>query len=221
MDAIEEGVGRATEMGRPIHFTTGSGRTGLMHHDAAPQILAGLSTLGHVAFLAGQMGARIINTLSNPDVLPISADIIRTGYLSAGNPELYNDDDIRFISSDHFSYAAGVMATIEREQVATNIMIGGFWAESLMFAETGAKIGAFQIAGTAKYNQLPFFVAVADYVLIGEEIYAAGAYLSKEPEEVGAVVGQDATKIIVICLIIAGSILATLGNTVLNGLLNL
>ena len=221
MDSLREGVGRATEMGRPLHFTTGSGRTGLMHQDAAPQILAGLSVLGHIAVLCGELGARIINTISNPDVLPVSTEIIREGYRTAGHPESFNEDDIRFISSDHFSYAAGVMATIEREQVATNIMIGGFWAESLMFAETGARLKAIQIAGTAKYNQLPFFIAVCDYVLLGEEIYAAGAYLSKDPLEVGGVVGQDVVKVLVIIMILIGSLLATGGNFWLKTILGM
>ena len=88
-------------------------------------------------------------------------------------------------------------------------LLGAFYAESLILAETGNSIGAIQIAGTAKPPQLPFFVAACDYTLIGEELFAASAYLSKEPRMLGSLKGQDAGKGIAILFIIVGSVLAT------------
>ena len=83
-----------------------------------------------------------------------------------------------------------------------------FTAESLILAETGAISGAVQIAGTDAVAQLPFFVTACDYTLIGEELYAASAYLSREPLLLGALKGQDMGKIAVVVLLIVGSILA-------------
>jgi len=96
-----------------------------------------------------------------------------------------------------------------REKPAACIYMGAFFAESLILAETGNFIGAIQVAGTAQPAQLPFFVAACDYTLIGEEFFAASAYLSGEPEQLGSLTGQDAGKLISGVLIIFGCLLAT------------
>ena len=89
-------------------------------------------------------------------------------------------------------------------------MMGGFYAEALLFAETGSTTGAIQIAGTDSYTQLPFFITTCDYTLMGEELYAASAYLSREPRLLGSLKGQDVGKAIFLAVLIAGVVLATL-----------
>ena len=81
--------------------------------------------------------------------------------------------------------------------------------DSLILAETGNSIGAIQIAGTASQAQIPFFVTACDYTLIGEEFFAASAYLSKKPELVGGVRGQDMIKVAVIMSIILSTLIMT------------
>ena len=71
--------------------------------------------------------------------------------------------------------------------------------------------GAIQIAGTDADHQLPFFVTTCDYTLIGEELYAASAYLSREPIQVGTLLGQDIGKALILCVLGVGTVLATLG----------
>jgi len=102
-----------------------------------------------------------------------------------------------------------------REKPATVFFLGAFYAESLILAETGHSVGAIQIAGTAMPAQLPFFVAACDYTLIGEELFAASAYLSKEPLLMGSLKGQDWGKVIFMFFIGAGVILETMGITFL------
>jgi hypothetical protein len=89
-----------------------------------------------------------------------------------------------------------------REKPAACLYMGKFYAESLILAETGNSIGAIQIAGTASQAQIPFFVTACDYTLIGEEFFAASAYLSQKPELIGGVRGQDMVKVGVITIII-------------------
>ncbi|HNW37176.1 MAG TPA: hypothetical protein PKM25_19700, partial [Candidatus Ozemobacteraceae bacterium] len=88
--------------------------------------------------------------------------------------------------------------------------LGSFSAEAMLLAEMGSSVGAVQIAGTADVAQVPFFVVSCDYTLIGEELFAASAYLSRRPEEVGALKGQDAGKLAVALLILIGAGLATI-----------
>ena len=100
-----------------------------------------------------------------------------------------------------------------RDKPAANIYLGSFYAESLLLAETGFSTGAIQIAGTAQVAQLPFFVVACDYTLIGEEHYAAGAYLSREPRLLGSLKGCDFMKVALILAIVVGCGLETAGVT--------
>jgi hypothetical protein len=213
LDAIEEAVGRATEMGRPVHYTIGWADGGLSGSMAA-QILAGLSVLGHVGELAAKYKVKVITTVSQPDTLPLHEEILRMAYQKQGKPEALAPDSVRFISIDLYAYSAGVLGEIEREKPAANIMIGAFWMESLLFTEAGFRQGAIQIGGTARTSQIPFFVATCDYTLIGEEIFAAGAYLSKEPSQIATIAAQDIGKIIALALLISGLLLHAFGNPI-------
>jgi hypothetical protein len=115
------------------------------------------------------------------------------------------------MTTDQFGYVAGVDGIMMRDRPAANFYLGAFYAESLIFAETGYTTGAIQIAGTAEVDQLPFFVVACDYTLIGEELYAAGATLSDDPVQIGSIRGQDIAKAIFIIMIIVGVILKLIG----------
>jgi hypothetical protein len=93
-----------------------------------------------------------------------------------------------------------------REQPAANFFMGAYYAESLLLAEPGAATGAIQIAGTDSDHQLPFFITACDYTLIGEELYAASAYLSREPALVGTLRGQDIGKGVILSVMLFGSL---------------
>lgn len=106
-----------------------------------------------------------------------------------------------------------------REKPAANFLIGSFFAESLILAETGQSVGAIQIAGTAELAQLPFFVTTCDYTLIGEELYAASAYLSREPLLLGTIKAQDTIKAILMITMALGIVTLALGSDIVRRLL--
>ena len=205
LDAIDEALGRATEMGKPVLYVPGIGSIG----DA--QTLAALSILGHIASMTAKLNTRLIVCNRDTTVHPITEAIVQQSYRQAGKLEDYSADDIRYLSSEQFAFASGVMGLMAREQVAAAILIGAFWSESLLFAEKGHQLGAIQVAGTANAPQLPFFVTACDYTLIGEEIYAASAYLSREPVLLANIVVQDWGKIATILLILVGAVATTFG----------
>jgi len=214
LEALDEAVGRATEMGRPVHYSPGIGS-----FDNA-QTLASFGILSYVAAKCARYSTRLIVSNRNPVVYGVTDATVRQAYLSEGKLEEYNPTDVRFISDQQFGYASGVMGIMHREKVATNILMGAFWAESLIFAEVGSQVGAIQIAGTANTHQIPFFVAACDYTLIGEELYAAAAYFSKDPVLIGNLIGQDYGKIAGAIIIIIGALVATTGSDALTKLLS-
>jgi len=208
LDAIEEAVGRATEMGRPIMASHGIAG---FEDTYAPQTAAGMSVLGYVARLCAKYDTQLFVPCRYSALVPVAQEIVQQAYIAEGKPEAYKPDNVMFLSDEQFAYSIGYMGLMTREKAAANIMIGGFWAESLQLAETGFMAGAIQIAGTANYHQIPFFVVCTDYCLIGEEIFAAGAYLSKDPVLTGSLAGQDFGRLVAEILIILGTILATAG----------
>jgi hypothetical protein len=142
-------------------------------------------------------------------VMTAARETVQAAYLTAGRPEAYNEDRIYYVTQEQFPYVAYLAGYMVREKPAACFYAGTFFAESLILAETGNSIGAIQIAGTAEAAQLPFFVAACDYTLIGEELFAASAYLSGEPHQLGSLRGQDAGKLLAGVLLTAGSFLAT------------
>ncbi len=214
LDVIDEAIGRATEMGRPLFASHGiSTMTSATY---GPQTIAGLGVLSYLAEKCAEAGARLCVPVRQLTVWPIVVEICESGYKKAGKPEDFDaTDQVRFLSSAQFGFSSNYMGWMWRERAAANIMIGAYWAESLQLAETGARIGALQIAGTANNSQIPFFIAACDYCLIGEEIYSAGAYLSKDAEMIGSLAGQDMGKLLAIVLIILGTLLATAGSDIL------
>jgi hypothetical protein len=138
-------------------------------------------------------------------------EVVKEAYLNAGRPDAYSDDMVYYMTDDQFGYAAGIDGLVVRQKPATIFYQGAFYAESLILAETGNSIGAIQIAGTAQPSQLPFFVAACDYTLIGEELFAASAYLSHEPKLLGSLKGQDLGKAAIILALIVGFLIQALG----------
>jgi len=206
LDAIEEAIGRATEMGRPVHFSPGiAGVT----DQSAPQTMAAMEILGYATELVAKYNTEMVVSIRTPDLFPIAQEVARQRFLAAGKPDMFTEKTVQFFSSDQFAYSASCMGFITREHVAANIMVGAFWAESLLIAEAGAAVGAIQIAGTANLHQIPFMVAACDYTLIGEELFAGGAYLSQDKLKLGSMAAQDYLKIISIVLLLLGALSAT------------
>ena len=196
LKAVEEAVGRSTEMGRPILYVPG-----IMDMNEV-ETVAGVIILGHVAQMTAQYETGLDVPVARAIVMQAARESCKEAYLSQGRPEMFNEDMVHYISDDQFAYAAGVNGIMQRDKPAACLYMGKFYAESLLFAETGNGIGAIQIAGTASQAQIPFFVTACDYTLMGEEFFAASAYLSRKPELIGGVKTQDTIKLMLIGLII-------------------
>ncbi len=207
LDAIEEAVGRATEMGKPVLYISG------IEDVDNIQTVASMIILGNVAKMVAGYETPLYVPICMPFVVPIAEERVKEGYAAAGKPDAYNRDNIRFISSEQFAYAAGVNGIMMREKPAANLMFGSFYAESLLMAETGFYTGAIQVAGTANIHQLPFFIVACDYTIIGEEFFATSAYLSREPKLLGSLKGSDLAKAVIMIILALGAILETTGIT--------
>ena len=200
LKAIEEAVGRSTEMGKPILFVPG-----IMDMNEV-ETVAGVVVLGHVANMTARYETELDVPVARAIVMQAARQVSKEAYLTQGRPELYNEDMVHYITDDQFAYAAAVNGIMQRDEPAACLYMGKFFAESLLFAETGNSIGAIQIAGTGSQTQIPFFVTACDYTLMGEEFFAASAYLSQESDLIAGVTAQDVIKIILVLIILLGTV---------------
>ncbi len=204
LNAIDEAVGRATELGKKVLYIPG-----IMSIDEN-QTIASLAVLSHVARMTARYSTELDVPNKDPLTFASARETVREAYMQEGRPDLYHESMVHYVTYDQFAYTASVSGIMVRERPAANFLIGSFYAESLLLAETGQASGAIQIAGTAEVAQLPFFVCACDYTLIGEELYAAGAYLSRQPAMLGSIKGQDWTKAAVGVAIVLGVLLESL-----------
>ncbi len=204
LEAVDDAVGRATEMGRPIMFIPG------IQDMNDIQTVAGITILSRVAKVAAERDAQLEVPTSRSLVMTAARETVHSAYLDVGRPDAYDERKIYYTTDEQFAYVAAVTGAMVREKPAACFYMGAFFAESLILAETANTAGSIQIAGTAMPAQLPFFVAACDYTLIGEEFFAASAYLSGEPQQLGSLKGQDIGKGVGLVLILLGAALATI-----------
>jgi hypothetical protein len=203
LDALDEAIGRSTEMGRPVLYVPG------IDEIKEIQTIYSMMILRHVARKTAEYGTDLIVPVKDSVVMAFAEEAVKQGCQDAGRPDAFIADNVRYLSNEQFAFCAGVAGIMNRERPAANIMLGMFFAESLILAETGYESGAIQVAGTAKQHQLPFFVAACDYTIIGEEYFAVTAYLTREPGLLGTIRAADVIKGIAIVLLLVGVVLAS------------
>lgn len=202
VDAVDEAVGRATEWGRPVSFTTAL--TSL-----SPVLYACLGVLFHIARRCARARTSLVLPQSAPEVLAVTEDVMREAYRKESRLSSFNPDALRYLSDEQFAFASGYIGIVHRENVGAAFLFGRFAGEALVLAEAGQQIGAMQVAACISPEQVPFFISTCDYTLIGEELFAASAYLTREPVQLGSLVAQDYTKFGVVLLVLTGVIIAT------------
>jgi len=205
LKAVEEAIGRATEMARPILFTPGWGGD-----IQRPTTIASMNILSHVAQTTAVYDCQLVYPTHDPVIMSVAQEVVAESYARAGYSERFREDNIQYVSSSQFGYAAAVDGLISRLQPASIFLLGTFEAESLILAETGNSIGAIQIAGTDSTIQLSFFIVACDYTLIGEELFAASGYLSKDESILASVRSQDIMKVLIAAFLVAATIWATI-----------
>jgi hypothetical protein len=208
--AIEEAVGRATEMGKSVLYVPG------VQDIDDIQTIASMILLGRVARMSAKYETDLMVPTNSPGVFTVAEEVVKSAYADVGRSDAYKSDQVRYITTEQFAYVAAVNGLMLREKPAANLLLGAFFAESLLLAETGHAVGAIQIAGTANVHQMPFFVVACDYTLIGEEYYAASALLSNDARLLGSLKASDTVKILLIVVLVVGCILMTFGITLLG-----
>jgi hypothetical protein len=206
LKALDEAIGRATEMGRPVLYLPGSGDM------SEVGTLAAITISSRVARRVADLGCDLRVPCYDPVVAALIDGTTREAYREANRADAFRPGSVYYVSATQFAYVASVTGTMMRERPAANIYMGSFYAESLFLAETGNLTGAIQIAGCDQVTQLPFFVCSCDYTLLGEELYAASAYLGREPNQLATIAAQDWAKALAAAAVVLALLLSALGH---------
>lgn len=218
--AMDEAVGRCAEMGRPVHICPGS-QASLRTYKAS-QTMAGMSVLSYITRLAARYGITPIVTMATAETIPLVVERMREAYTQEGEADKFDSvTSVRYIASGYAGIMSGQMGIIGREKPAANILVGPFSWETLPVLEEGKRVGAINIGGTVRLSVLHFFAVACDYVLISEEIYAAGAYLSGDPVSMSSIAGQDVGKIFAAIILIVATLALTFGSDLILNLLKM
>jgi hypothetical protein len=204
-------TGRAVETGQPLHLSLGLGS---LANTTTADSLAGLFVLNYLAEQAAATGVPPIISMADPTVMLFAQDALRVAHADdlEGAEEAYRN--VRWIAPQPAAYAAGVMSLLSIDQVGANAMIGTFGDEYLLMGETAARRGIVHVGGTSNPNALPFIYTSAQETLLGEEIYAAGAYLQRLPTHIASLVTQDTIRWIIVLVMLGGIIWASLGGII-------
>lgn len=205
--ALQDYLGQATEDGQSVHVSMGTGGVGTV---ATAESLAGLTVLEHVSEHAEATGLRNIATVSDPSLLPAAQDVMREAYAARGYPQAYDPTSVRFVSPNKAAYAAGVMEILGHEDVGCNVMVGSFGDELLLMSEVGGRREVHQVGGATSPVILPLLYASVDHALIGEEIFAAGAYLRRRTLHLASLATQDWLRTGIILAIVIGVVARSL-----------
>jgi hypothetical protein len=206
-DELQDVTARAIETGQAVHVSLGLGG---ITSDTSADSLAGLSVLEYLADQAAASAVPPIVTMSNPTLLPLAEDVIRRPYGADREEASVAARHVRWVAAEPAAYAAGVMGILGGEGVAANVMVGAFGDEYLLMGEAASRRKMTHVGGASDPNVLPFVFATADHVLMGEDLYAAGAYLSGKPWHIGSLLAQDLFRWVVVVIIVALVIVNTL-----------
>lgn len=217
--ALEEGVDRCAEMGRPCHITTMYGAGGVAGATGGIYNTAGVMMCGYVAGLAIGKNVPIIANVARADVYLLMREQLRQQYIAAGRADAFDPDVVRYQGGSQTGMVGAIWTTFEHEKPAFNASLGWAAADCLMVGEACNRYGIFSVSGGAEILQMPYQVLAYDYSLIADEFFAAAAYVSGDPIQVSSIASQDYLNLIGWGLALLGVLASTAGSDAISNLL--
>ena len=201
-------VGLAVENGKRLHISLGRGNLFTARGGSA---LAGLAMLRRLAERTSVSDRPPIVTSGDASLAILSQDTLQSGYRAVSAEEQYRTTTGRVTGLTPFSYAAGTIPTMHDEDVSANVVIGDLGAESALIAEASDRENADLIAASDNLSAQSILYATSQDPLIGEELFAAGAYVGAGPAHEASLQVQDVLRWLVILVILGGAVLKFLG----------
>jgi hypothetical protein len=212
IEAIREGVGRAVEIRKPVHFSFGSSGVSLTGTYTG-ETLAGLGVLGYTAGLCAELGARFIFHMpAVPAAIPLLQGTVLEAYAKEGKLDEFDEKrDLRYYGGGMMVYTAAMAQSFMQEGVAMKIMMGSQPTCMYVALEAARLQGAIVIGGTSRWTAMYSFILTCDYVFIGEEVFAAGAKVTGNPYMISSLASEELAKYFALALLFIGTLIMLTG----------
>lgn len=210
--SLPDTVGRAVETGRRLHISLGSGSVG--GQDTAPA-LAGLTVLDQISAVAVVSDKPPVVTTADGTAMLLAQDVLRQVYTRQNALPRYDPTSARVAGLSADSFGAALTSLVKDESVGGTILIGSVGPEAVLFTEAGQRENITTLAGSDDPATQALLFAAADYPLIGEDLFAGGAYIGRQPAHIASLRAQDVLRIAIGVVIIVGFIAKTIGLDVL------
>ena len=207
-EALSNALERAVEAGDRVHLSLGTGS--LIGTDSAAAF-AGLVVLTEIAKVTSLSDRPVVVTTGDGAMAIVAQDSLRSAYREAGALDRYQPISARMLGPTPFSYVANIPILLESERVSANVLMGAFGAEGALAADFGERKQSFVLAGTEDIQSQALLYATAEYPLIGEEVFAGGAYLDVGPAHRASLRVQDTVRFIIVGGILIGVLISLLG----------
>lgn len=207
-ERLNRAVGLAVETGTRLHISLGRANIATSRGGSA---LAALAMLRRLAERTSASDRPPVVTSGDASLAILSQDTLQSGYRAAGAEEQYRFSTGRLTGLSPFSYAAGTMPVVRDENVSANVVIGDLGVEAALIAEASEREDSSLIAASDDLSAQTVFYVSAQDPLIGEELFAAGAYVGAGPAHEASLQVQDILRWLVILAILAGAFLKFLG----------
>jgi hypothetical protein len=205
---VRRAVSLVVEDGTRLHVSLGHGNL-LTQLGAAA--FAGLSLLRRLGEVTSLSDRPPIATSGDSVLNMVAQDTLRAAHEAVAVEQPFDMNNGRLAGLTPFSYAAGVMPTIRDESVSTNVLIGNFGVEVGLLTEGADRQGAAVIAASDNLPAQAVLYATSPDPIIGEELFAAGAYIQSGPMHTASLLVQDVLRWLIIIVIIVGAILKMIG----------
>jgi len=205
---LKRAIGISVEDGTRLHISLGRG--GLQTPHGAPA-LAGLAMLRHLTEQTSVSDRPPVVTSGTGDLAILSRDTLQAGYRAAGAQELYNPATGRLSGLTPFSYASGAIPSMRDENVSANVIIGHFGPEVALLTDAADRTNSLAVAAADDPAAQAVLYASVDDPLIGEELFAAGAYTNAGTFHQASLQAQDILRWVIVVVLLVGSALKLFG----------
>jgi hypothetical protein len=197
---LEEHLSQGLESGKPLHIATGASRPGTIGITA--ESLASLQITDRLAERAIRSGSAL--AVTNGDIVNhlVVRGTLHRVYRDAGLGHEYRGTQSRLVAHQTpIAYAAGVARRYHEQPMDMSVVAGDYGPEALLISEEGSRQGLPQVAGTASLSALPVLTLNTAATLVGEELFAAEAYLSDAAAPKARLLTLDALRRLVVLII--------------------
>jgi len=210
-DALSKQIVRVVEGGQKIHFSLGRGS---LDSASNPASIAALIALNYLEEQAVGGEERTVVSAGDGTLMLSAQDSLRTVSANNGRLDDFFRSGARFVaaSDQSMALAGGVSEMINRGDLGSNIMMGRFGSEIAIIGEAAERQDMEQVVGSDDPIAMALSVPITDNLLVGEELFASGAYLEGKPSQIASLQVQDILRV----LAAAGIVLAALINLVVG-----